>query len=304
MTALAYNAIGFILAENGHYPEAAQYSNQALALSQSPDFSIKLMCRQAYISNEIGDYESACETCEKAFAFALSESAKIEADDIKKTLKTRVAWTYQEYATALLALKKYPEAIKAWDCVLADEFTTSVFNSLLECYAAAGDYQGFIDRAKSLDRGQRAEWMISNLDYDTDKRDFQHAAKATDGRDILVQAHREAIEAPKDWPSDAEFYEIHARFRLAHAFWRIFDDEDAAYRELDNVYNILYQDDVSENNSESSEDDFFTVAECEGERAFLRAHFQQDPCVSREMGKAFTASRSRKSGETSDGRQG
>ena len=256
MTAISHNAVGYIFAHNGHYSEALERSDQALALSQSTDFSIKVMARQAWISNAIGDHTSACEGCENVFA--LSKTAEDEADETKKkSIEVSLASIRQTYATALFALERHSEAIEAWERALADEFTTFIFSRLMQCYAAAGDYQGFISRLRKLDRDQRANWLnnldMNNFDHE-DERCFNHVAKAAGEKDVLVQVYREAIEAAKNWPFMAELLEIQARFRLAYALWRVFGDEDAAYRELNDAYDVLYSDGVSENDNETFED--------------------------------------------------
>ena len=243
MTAGAHYAVEYMLTLNDHYLEASQYSNKALTLSPSTHFTIKVMGRQALINHATKQHAAACENCENAFA--LSKTNEIEADEAqKKDLQAALAEMNKIYAAALFALNKYPEAIEAWERVLIDEFNTIVIDNLLECYNAAKDYQGFINRLKKLDADQRATW-ITNFGFE-DERRFNYAAKITGDKDVLVQSYREAIEVVEKWPAVAELLEVQARFGLARAYWRVFEDEDAAYRELDRAYDILGSINISE----------------------------------------------------------
>ena len=275
MDATSHYAVGFILAENGHLPEALEHFHQALTLSKSTDFSIKVLDRQAWTSNAFEDYSAARASCEKALA--LSSNHESADDEVKQVARVRLLADLNiSHATALSALKKHPEALEAWERVLVNEFTTMIFSRLIRSYAAAEDYQGLIDRLKRMDRDQRAEWV--NSLYPEDERHLNHAAKVTGSAGLLIQAYREAIEAAERKNFSADLYEVQARYRLAHAYWRVFDNEDGAYRELDHAQSLLYPEDQSETDDTNDEQDptkqwlQVTVNKLFSELVFSRIH--------------------------------
>ena len=169
-------------------------------------------------------------------ALATERRLKGSESDIDATLLLRA---YTIRAECLIAQSKYKVAIDAYKQAVYVAYREyryeewlKLFKALLRQFERIGDYHGLLQQVKALAVEMRNLFM--GLYYggvDSGVELLCRAAKLSGRKEDFLSLLK---ELRKSWISQPTEYAI-CSYRIAFSHWRVFENEDAAYNELNKI---------------------------------------------------------------------
>jgi len=221
------------------------------------DIEQALMYRDQIPDNELSDEdaEEICSGVHPSYVKLLGkklvvdttvifvEIRKLVGLDDKKSMILGVR-AYRIRAECFAAQMKFEAAIGAYKQTL---FTISgiddemawldLFLALLQQYNGAQDYKGLIQRVKDLAPEHRSLYLWRSFFVEKRPDDLIcRAAKISGLKEDLFDMFIEGRDYHVGHPVQQAMYS----YRMAEARWRVFDEEDLAYRELDMEHRRFY----------------------------------------------------------------